>query len=254
MIHREYLVMRKALAWYACIAFALMLLDFTGIHVAASDGGIFDYATVVMTAGVFAAAFAWIFGVGLGNGSREAARVLWLLPQPRWKVALQLIAVDLVAVTVAYAIECAVMLVFFGFASLRSGVQIHGAAGIREILLTLALVYAMYGWSALVGMIGRRVPYCGLLAAPALAAWLTIAQSHTRIGNILRAPIVANPIAVFNTALAFAARQQYHNSVDGVSLSLQWLAPGWEAPVLFGIAIATCGLAVMLWQRAETIA
>lgn len=254
MIRREYLVMRKALAWYACIAFALVLLNFTGTHMAAMEGGIFDYGTVVMTAGVFSAVFAWIFGVALGNGSREAASVLWLLPQPRWKVALQLIAVDLAGVTAAYVIECALMLAFFAFASLRSGVQIHGAAAASGVFLTLALAYAMYGWSALIGMLGRRVPYCGLLAAPALAAWLTIAEAHARIADVLRGVAVANPIAVFNTAIAFSAHQQYRNSLDGVSRSLQWLASGWEAPVLIAISIATCGLAVILWQRAETIA
>jgi hypothetical protein len=250
MIYREYLVMRKALAWYGGIVLVLMLSNF--IWHGTGDVRV-SYGTVAAQSGSFAAIFAWIFGVALGNGSREAARVLWVLPASRLKLALQLIAVDLAGITVAFACEYAATLLLFLFAGLRVRAELQGTFDAGYILLSLALAFAVYGWSAVVGMLGRRMPYCGIIAAPALAIWLTIAQSPATIGAILRAPIVANPIAVFNTSIALYAWHHQHAALDAVSTSLLWLGTTWETPVLAAIAVATCGLAVVLWQRAEAI-
>lgn len=249
MIYREYLVMRNALVWYAGIVLAIMLLNLILLH--KGDG--VDYASIAVQSGSFAALFAWIFGVALGNGSREAARVLWVLPAERWKLALQVIAIDLAGITVAFACEFAAMLLLLTLGSLRFTVQIHGTLSVASIVLALALAYAAYGWSALVGMLGRRVPYCGIISAPALIIWMTVAQSPATIGAILRAPIVANPIAVFNTVMALGALRSHHSTLDAVSSSLQWLGTGWETPVLVAITVATCGAAIALWQRADLI-
>lgn len=250
MIYREYLVMRKALAWYAVILLALMLLQLVTMRRA--DATI-SFGDVVFTYGVFAALFAWIFGVALGNGSRKAARVLWVLPAERWKLALQLFGVDLAGVTVAFACQFAIMLIFIALAGLRVNVGIPISAQANEIVLMLAFVYATYGWSTLVGMVLRRVPYCALVSAPALAIWMTLAESHSPVGAMLRAPIVVNPIATFNTFIALDSYRQSHAGLDAVSTSLLWLGTAWETPVLLGIALVTCAAALALWQRAQTI-
>ena len=251
MIYREYLVMRKALAWYACIALVLELLNVRASAI--SEARVFDYGTIVFTSGLFAAAFAWIFGVALGNASREAARVLWVLPATRAKLALQLIAVDFVGITAAYACNCALMLLAFAVQHLRFGAHISGTVNAADIVLLLTLSYATYGCSALVGMAGRRVPYCGIISAPALAIWFTLAETHAGMGAILRIPILANPFAVFNTTVAISSWQEHHSAIDMVSSSLQWLGTVWETPVLIGIAVVTCAIAVMFWQRAQVI-
>jgi len=249
MIYREYLVMRKGLAWYAGAVLVLAVISLVPFRV----GGVsLDGADIAFTSGVFAGLFAWIFGVALGNGSREAARVLWVLPTERWKLALQVIAVDLAGTTVAFAFEYAITLVVVALISLHFRTEIHGVRG-ADIMLALALTYATYGWGALVGMCGRRIAYSGLVAAPALAIWLTVAESPSRIGAILRVPIVANPFAVFNTTIAIRSWEQQRYAIDRVSSSMHWLGTTWEMPVLFAIAAATCTLTVVLWQRAQVI-
>ncbi len=249
MIYREYLVMRKALAWYACIILVLALIDLAPFR----TGGVrLDYGDIAFSAGVFAGLFAWIFGVALGNGSREAARVLLVLPTERWKLALQVIAVDLAGATAAFVFQYVITLLVVAITALHFRVEIRGFSG-ADIILALALTYATYGWSALVGMCGRRIAYCGLVAAPVLAIWMTVAQWPDRIGAILRAPIVANPFAVFNATIAIRSWEQHRYAIDTISSSLQWLGTTWETPVLLAIAAAACALAVVLWQRAQVV-
>ena len=238
MIYREYLVMRKAVAWFAAIVLTLMLI----IPVARDGIGVdFDNAIgfpeIINGAGWLAAIFASIFGVALGNGSREAARVLWVLPTARWQVALQVIAVDLAGTTVAFA--CASAL-FIGVAALRFGMNVHGTLNAGDIAMALAMVYGTYGWSALVGMLGRRMAYAGIIALPLLMVWMIFALSQIPVATILRPLAIANPFAVYNAGLHAMS-------------PLQWLDAAWTTPVLVAIAVVTCGLAVALWQRAQVI-
>jgi len=245
MMYREYLVMRRALAWFACMVLAFML-----IVLILSKSNSIDYAGIANGSGWFAAIFASIFGVALGNGSREAARVLWVLPTERWKLALQVIAVDLASTTVAFA---CVYAFFLAFAGLHFRVNLHGTLSAADIAMALAMAYGTYGWSTLAGMLGRRIAYCGIIALPALMIWTMLAQSQIAIGTILRAPIVANPFAVYNAGLTLNSWSHHRFTLDPIASSLQWLGTSWGTPILVAIAIATCGLAIALWQRAEAI-
>lgn len=248
MMYREYLVMRKALAWYAGIVVLIQLICLMfppkGIQNVAD-------ADVVVTAGVFTAFFAWIFAVALGNGSRQAARVLWVLPAERWKTALQVIAVDFAGIVLAFAWFCVADVLALHVPSEKA--QLIGGAPFIEVALVLTGLFAVYGWGALIGMLGRRVAYCAIFATPALAIWLMIAEQNFPISPIFRAPILANPFAVVNVRTALLGWQQHHWAIDVVTKSLLWLGTGWEPPVLLAIAAATCGLAVVLWQRAQVI-
>jgi hypothetical protein len=245
MIYREYLVMRKALAWFAGLLLAIMLIVLTF-----SKSTSIGYAGIANGSGWLAAIFASIFGVALGNGSREAARVLWVLPTQRWKLALQVIAVDLVGTTVAFAW---VYLLSLTFAGLHFGVKILGALSATDMAMALATAYGAYGWSTIAGMLGRRMAYCGIIALPALMIWMILAQSQIALGTILRAPIVANPFAVYNAGLILEGWSHHRFTLDPIASSLQWLGTAWEMPVLVAIAVGTCGLAVALWQRSEAI-
>jgi hypothetical protein len=248
MMYREYLVMRKALLWFLAIVVLLQLIGFTSPPKTVQK---VDYNDLVANAAMFAAIFAWIFGVALGNASRQPARVLWVLPAERWKLALQVIAVDFAAAIVAL-----VAVSLLGFAAVLlpfMKTQLVGTLSGTDIVFSLVGIFATYGWGALVGMLGRRMPYCGILATPALALWLYIAEQQFAISRIFRAPILANPFAVFNTRLAIMNAQQHHAPLDPVSMSQLWMGTSWETPVLAAIAVATCGLAVILWQRAQVI-
>jgi membrane-bound metal-dependent hydrolase YbcI (DUF457 family) len=239
MIYREYLVIRKALAWFAgVLAIVLVLVALSWRN------GTSDYAGITVTSGWLAMLFASIVGVALGNGSREAARVLWVIPTERWKLALQVIAVDLAGVSVAFVLA---------FAGQGLTMNMRGTVGAADIVMAVVMAYAVYGWSAVLGMLGRRMAYCGVISLPVLIAWFSAAQSPNALGGVLRAPVLANPLAVFNTTLAINGWQNHHFSLDPVSLSLQWLGTSWETPVLVAISAATCAVAVAVWQRAEAI-
>ncbi len=252
MIYREYLVMRKALAWFVAVLLAIMLIGLINgvIQVAPTQT---DYAAIGVTSGWIAAIFASIFGVALGNGSREAARVLWVLPTARWKLALRVIVVDLAGTTVAFVCVYAAMLLLLKISDPHFRMETLGAVNAAGIVMALAMVYATYGWSALAGMLGRRVPYCGIFALPALWIWMIFAQSQSTLGSILRAPIVANPFTIFNAGLALNSWEHHRFTLDPVTSSLQRLGTVWETPVLIATAVATCGLAVLFWQRAQAI-
>lgn len=232
MIYREYLVMRKALPLFAGIVLIIML-----IVPSSSNMGHVTYAAIANGSGWLAAIFASVFGVALGNGSRDASRVLWVLPTRRWMLALQVIAVDLAGTTVAFA---CVYLLMLTFGALHFRVELSGTSSAADIAMALAMAFGTYGWSALVGMLGRRIAYGGLIALPVLMIWMILALSQTAIGAMLRAPIAANPFAVYNAGL---------NAMS----PLQWLSSTWTTPVLLAIAVATCGLATALWARAEVI-
>ena len=249
MIYREYLVMRKALAWFVGVLGVLLLFLFF----AAKGSDRMDFGAIVSASGWLATIFASIFGVALGNGSREAARVLWVLPSERWKLGLQIVVVDLIGTTVAFAVAGALMLAFLALSTLRVKVDLHGTVSIAGMLMPLAMAYAVYGWSALIGMVARRVAYAGIIALPALMIWMVLAHADGTLGAILRAPIVANPLAVFNSAMLLSGWTRHHFALNAVAASLQWLGTSWGTPVLAATAAAACGLAVMLWQRAQIV-
>lgn len=245
MIYRESLVMRKALAWFALVLLAIIVIGFaTKAIFVGPDTGVPDIGS---TSGWLAAIFAGIFGVALGNGSREPARILWMLPAARWKVAFQVIGVDLAGTTVAFVSAYAIVLSFFMLAGLHLGVML-GTVDASRILMALAMAYATYGWCALVGMLGRRMPYGGIIGLPALMIWMVLAQAP-----ILRVVSVANPFVVFNVGLILKNSEQHRLSLDPTTSALQWLGSFWETPVLLVTALVTCGLAVALWQRAQAI-
>lgn len=255
MIYREYLVMRKILAWFIAVAVFLQLLGIVlplfGIGSAPKSVQKVEYNDLVATAGMFVGILAWIAGVALGNASRQPARVLWVLPADRWKLALQVIAVDFAAMIVAVVAVSLVGMAAVLLPVMKS--QLTGTLSGTDIALVLAALFATYGWGAVVGMLGRRMPYCGLLATPALAVWLFLAEQQFRISPIFRAPIIVNPFAVFNTQLAITNWQQHHEALDPVTVSQLWMGTSWEMPVLVAIAVATCGVAIILWQRAQVI-
>jgi hypothetical protein len=247
MIYREFLVMRKALAWFAAVLLALIVTGLASKAIRIAP--VTEVPDIGPTSGYLAAIFASIFGVALGNGSREAARILWVLPAARWKLALQVIGVDLAGTTVAFVCAYAIILSLFVLAGLHVRANMFGTVDASRIIMALAMAYATYGWSALVGMLGRRMAYSGIIALPALMIWMSLVQQVP----ILRTVSVANPFIVFNAAQLLKWREQHRFSLDPTTSSLQWLGSFWETPVLFAIALVTCGLAVALWQRAQAI-
>jgi hypothetical protein len=256
MVYREFLVMRKAVLWYVLGGFGLSLLVY------ALSGSFVHGGQRPQTTGEFgellepaafatAMAFAAIFGVALGNASREPARVLWLFPESRLRSALAIIAVDFVGIA----------LVFFGLtAAFLGAAAIFAALGLLDVRITwtiapwtlprlLGLCFAAYGWCALAGMLLRRVPYAGIVALPALLMLQVFGNLNSLVGQIVRILCLANPWIIVN-----AFRIEHYTTPSLLYRSLMWVTEASATGILYAIAIGTCGLAVLLWQRAEVIA
>ena len=249
--------MRRAVLWFVGVTTAAMLIMVI-VQVSQSRSGTLstDLDELQVPVGWVVTVFAAIFGVALGNASRGPARVLWVLPVERWKLAVQTFAVDAVGIVAAYAGVFVGSILFFLIMGLFVPVQVRGSIDWGGVGQSLLFVYAVYGWSAMVGTIGRRVAYCGLASLPLLLFWLMFAGAGGIFGRLLRAPIAANPYAVYQISLELRHARTFvgiQSNPDRLLQSLFWIGSSWEAPVLVMIGLLTCGIAMLLWQRAEAI-
>lgn len=248
MIYREFLVMRKALSWYLAVVVALTawVLGWLLSSPSAGPHTSTDLNQMAVPVAWCTSIFAGIFGVALGNGSREPSRLLWSLPFPRWRFALGMVYVDLIAIAIAFAGTFALSVLLFAVLALRGPVVIRGSIDWWSVATALAFLFAVYGWSALVGMAGRHVAYLGIAAFPVLFLWMAFARSQGPIGETLRAPLFINPIAVYEAA--------YQGSQLGaVGDAIASIGPGWKLAMLAGIALAGCAASIYLWKRAEVL-
>ena len=250
MIYREYLVMRKALLWLVGGAFALCVIAFgltiiQGGH-ESTNGTLTELMQPISYAAVL---FAGIFGVALGNASREPARVFWTFPESRVRSALSIVAVDLAGVAVAFI---GLFVVFIG------SVYLFGALGAWDVRVkweldwwifakTLGFCFASYGWSALFGIVLRRIAYGGVISLLAMMLLPAFANAKSAIGEVVRKLCVADPWVIAN--LGSHARAD-----DLLAISLSWVTPQSATLVLCAITIATCAAATAIWSRAEIIA
>lgn len=254
MMYREVLVMRKALLWFFGIGIALSIMMFA-ITASQSNGRTdhTDLGSLAEPAAWAAAIFAAIFGVALGNGSREAARVLWTTPVSRVGVAFEILLVDSIAIAIAFFGAFAMSIGWFLVEGLFVPVQLRGAIDWVLVAQGLMMVFAIYGWSAAVGMIGRRMPYAGLLAFPALLIWSAFGNAGGVFGKLVRAPIASNPFAVLQ--VTDFLRNNVPKAHDfPIVQALSWLTPESAIVVLAVTGIVGCGLATVLWSRSEVLA
>jgi hypothetical protein len=257
MIYRESLVMRKALLWFFAATIALNVLWlFTPSprenHAALGSviGGFVLFALI---------AFAAIYGVALGNASREPARVLWTLPRPRWRNALDIVEMDLLAMVVlalgVVAIGYVAIVTRFGPAHLFAWLStVNGL----DVSLTFGMAFGIYGWSALFGVLFRRIPYAGLIALPVLAVGQQAAALPGILGSAMRWILVADPITLKTWASISRLPAGTVGRVELTAVPLYEHLHGFQ-PVdcvyaLFAVSIGTCALAIFMWQRAEVLA
>jgi hypothetical protein len=254
MIYREFLVMRKALLWYFGILIGLWIaglaLTITQQHTGDNNT---DLGSIAVGGAWAVCVFAAIFGVALGNASREPARVLWVLPLERWKSALSVLAVDALGVAIAFVGSTILAVSFFLVLGLFLPSHLRGSIDWNVTFQSLLFVYAVYGWSAVVGMIGRRVAYVGIASLPLLLMWMMFGSMGGVFGTALRAPIAANPFAVYTSGFLVASPHEAPH-LGTIGQSLLWMANGWETPILAATALVACAIAVVLWQRSEVLA
>lgn len=245
MIYREWLVMRKAILVYLAIAVGLEILVSLMGHVKTNF-------VQCMTGGAwFGALFASVFGVALGNSSREGARVFWVLPKARWQSALGIVAVDLIATMfVTTAIPLLIGAVDSAIAGLPGNAMQWNWDG-NAAILAFGLPIGVYGWAALVGMIGRRLPYVGIAVMPVLLLWFIFATSPGTVGQLLAKVVAANPFALYIVAQSGkASAHDFKNFAD----TLAWLTPESGLIAMVLIALTGCVAAITMWSKTEVLA
>ena len=250
MIYREFLVMRKALLWFLGIALVCSLIAF-GLSAShdhrTTNGAISEL--LVPVAYTVATGFAAIFGVALGNASREPSRVLWTLPESRLRSALSVIAVDIAAITLAVAGAMAAVLVAVYFYALigMAAPQIKWNVDWLTVARMLVFNYAVYGWCALAGMLLRRMAYGGIIALPAMIFIMIPTQIHSALGVFFRYLCLVDPWVIVQAAHPGAKE-------DPLAQFLAWVTPESSTMLLCAIALGTCAVATALWQRSEVLA
>lgn len=245
MIYREWLVMRKAIPVYLGIVIALVILVTLAGHVKT------NFVQCLTGGAWFGALFASIFGVALGNSSREGARAFWVLPKARWQSAFGIVAVDLIATVFVTAavplLNGAVDSAFAGFPGNSMQWNWDGNAA----LLAFGLPIATYGWAALIGMIGRRLPYVGIAVMPVLLLWFIFSTSPGTFGRLLSKPIAINPFALY--IIEQSGKNSAHDFKNFAD-NLGWLTPETALIAMALIAIAGCVAAITMWSKSEVLA
>jgi hypothetical protein len=233
MIYREFLVMRKALLWYTGILAAAAIFMIGSIATGNTQlcGERTSLGAWAEGSGIAATIFAAIYGVGLGNASREGARVFWVLPQGRLRAGLGLLGVDMAGVVVAVALAFVGTCIVFGVGlpMQHSDCRVINDLGLQKLGIAIGFPLAVYGWCAVTGMLLRRVAYMGVVFLPVGLLWMLLYQQPHMLGRFLRSIAFANPFTI-NYAAA-----------SGV----------WQ---VWGIVIVTLAIALALWQRAEVVA
>lgn len=231
MIYRQMLVMRKALLWYVGLLAAGMTFMLSSVAMGTTQvcGTSTNFAGWAMTCGYTVMLFAAIYGAGLGNASREGARVFWVLPQGRFRTALGLLGVDIAGVIVAFGIAFLGTALFFSIAipMEHSDCQVISNLTLPKLALAVGFPLAVYGWSTLTGMLLRRVAYMGIVFLPVGLLWYSFSTMHNGFGALLRSIAFLNPFNMF--------------PANGV----------WQ---IWAILFGTLALALAVWQRAEVVA
>jgi hypothetical protein len=231
VIYRQFLVMRKALLWYFGIIVAAVAIFIVSVATRQTlmCGQNSSLSGLLSVSSATAVIFPAIYGVGLGNASREGARVFWVLPQGRLRSALALICVDCLGSIAALAITFAgtAIVMYVGIALQQTGCVVAKDLNAENIAVAVGFPLAVYGWTALTGMLLRRVAYMGIVFLPIGLIWLGVSHMHNDLGALLQSIAFANP---FNMLWPMMPLQ------------------------LWGIAIVTLAIALALWQRAEVVA
>jgi hypothetical protein len=231
VIYRQFLVMRKALLWCFGIIVAVAAIFVVNIVMRETlmCGQNSSLSGLLLVASATAVVFPAIYGVGLGNASREGARVFWVLPQGRLRSALALICADCLGSIAALVVTFVgtVVIMYAGIAIQHTGCVVAKDLNPENIAVAVGFPLAVYGWTALTGMLLRRVAYMGIVFLPVGLIWLGVSHMHNDLGAFLRSIAFANP---FNMLWPMMPLQ------------------------LWGIAIVTLTIALALWQRAEVVA
>ncbi|HEY5258603.1 MAG TPA: hypothetical protein VIJ12_09525 [Candidatus Baltobacteraceae bacterium] len=252
MLFKESLAMRRALTVFAIACFGCGILiaianlaghdtNVLGMHLA---------STLVFQACFFSAIFGVVYSTGLGSEASTTARVSLLFPQARWKTAMELLLVDLVAVIVSVPLGLLAfylpMLLVYGIHHIDWG----AAPSAAQWALPVALALAFYGLTCAIMLRMRASPQVGSLIFIASVVLYALSNARWPLRQMFRIIDWFNPLAYWMSAF---------NAVTGQTQTCTYCANGFSGqvgPVMdIGILVALCIggllLALLQWQHLQ---
>lgn len=236
MAQREWDTMRRAVLMFIGVvlvldvAFTVIASLYRPYHA--------EFRDMFAGAAWFTASFATFFGLRLRNGARD------------WRSGVEIVAVDLVAITIATALVVAVQ-----SAVAQASVYLFPANSYGWLTfdwhvgaLPFFLPPAVYALSALVGYATRRLRFATLAVMPVLMGWYVLANTHNPFGKLLRIPIVANPAVIY----AYGSFSTGHpKEFAPLIRAVSWLTQDLAMAILAATALLGCTAAIALWNRTE---
>jgi len=202
MEYVEILRARRILTWYTGLLIAGLIIEAISFYAGHghNDGtGTVAFSSLAGAATVAALIIATLLAPGLSAESSNTTALIWTRPVPRDAIASRIIAVDFVAIVIAYAIMLVAMLVGVAIVGVFLHVTFEPAAIGRAILLGLG---GSLMWYAMISVAAARLPGRGpLLAGLAWAVFpflTALAVSHNFpiwLHNILYGLNYLDPIA-----------------------------------------------------------
>lgn len=254
MSYVEVLRARRALTWIFAIEAALVLIAVVSLAYALRGGPVHDHGSMVLSALLAPGAFlALIAATALAPGlSAEGGTIalLWTRPATRDRIAWAYVAVDALAILIAYVggILLAAVPIGIVFALFHARGQMHVDTGVAVTELVLSLG-AAFMWYALISLAASRLPGRGPLLAGAswgvfvIAAGLTQAPFPPWLHAAIMALNLLNPL-VYLGGIRVS---------DGVTSNTSVIAMTPEARAIcaWAIAVVAIFLDARLWSTRE---
>lgn len=257
MMYRQFLVMRKAVPVLLAIGLILsvsMAIANVSLHGSDRFYAPLSFALITLIAWSLAT-FATIYGAAFAGTSREAARVLWVLPERRWRIAVQAMIVDVAAIVAAcLGLIIVIYLPELPVVGVGQVTAMLAQVTWHDALFALAFPFAVYGCSALLGMLLRRAAFAGVATVPAGIAWAIFARDPA--AGLLRTLAPLDPVAVFIQSAKVRGLQLHVSgfTADRLAHALQWLTPESGIAILLALGVAACAAAVTVWSRVQIMA
>lgn len=243
---------RRALLWYlavvaACAALTAALNGHGRVNVDVNDREVFVPhvvpLSVLMSVAMFTTAgLASALGIALNreNATRELS---WTRPIPRTVLAVRFIAIDLVALAVAYTVTIALIWIVVGM-HLRVAVEPRTPVAMFMGTGVIAMWYAL----TLLLTAGVRTRGGGIAGLMWPVAVVVLVLASTTAGGIIHDVAV-----VLNVVNPFAYLGQIgHAAPDGSPVPLLWpFDENVRAAIVWCFAAAFCAGAVAIWRSRE---
>ena len=202
MEYVEILRARRILTWYTGFLVAGLIIEaisYYAGHGHNEGNGTVAFSSLAGAATVAALIIATLLAPGLSAEAANTTALIWTRPAPRDAIASRIIAVDAVAIVIAYAIMLVAMLV--GLAIIGGFLQVtfDPARIARAILLGLG---GSLMWYAIISVAASRLPGRGPLLAglswgvfPALAALIFAHNFPVWLHDVIYVLNYLNPMA-----------------------------------------------------------